>query len=192
MRITAVGVQHHDLTAVLLTGAIEIDADRVVQCGVSSGLQTADTVDETREVALTVTTASYLTREVDERHIDSLWQSGQKFDDGLLGKFKIEFLAAADVEQDSDVQRRSGRRSRGKREDRLRLAVLVDSEIVHGEIGDEPLFFSCDRDADIYQIDGPVEQCGIVWFALRRADNDRRRDRDGDRKTSGQGVLMHV
>src|SRR4030095_16645451 len=106
--IAAVGIEHHDLAAVLLTRAVEIDADRVVQCRLSAGCQIADTLDETREVALSVTTASYLTREVDERHIDGVWERRQEFDDCLLRESEIELLASTDVEENSDVEWGSG------------------------------------------------------------------------------------
>src|SRR6185369_11585485 len=191
-RVAAVGIQHHDLPAVLLARAVEIDADGVVQRRLSAGRQTANTRGQTREVALSITTAFHLAREVDECHVNGLGQRCQELDHGLLSESEIELLARTDVEQDADVERRPRLRSRGKREDRLRLAVLVDGEIVDGEIGDESLFFCCYRDADVHEIDGTAEQRGIPEFTLRSADNDGRCHRGCDRENSEQVLLMHV
>ena len=79
----------------------------------------------------------------------------------------------------------TGFRPRGKREDLLRLAVLVDGEIVGAEIGDELAFLPRNRDADIDEIDAPSE-CGGLWLELRRRGNDRHRDRGGDRENTGR------
>jgi hypothetical protein len=98
LRIAAVGIQHHDFPAVLLTGAAEIEADGIVQRGAPARGQLADALDQTGEVALRIASASHLAREVDERHVDSVGQRRQEFDHCLPGESKIEQLTFTHVE----------------------------------------------------------------------------------------------
>ena len=68
-RVAAVGVEHQDLPARLLGGAVEVDAERVVQRREAVRLPRADPLDQARKVVLPVLGDADFGVEVDQRDV---------------------------------------------------------------------------------------------------------------------------
>src|SRR5262245_66629827 len=91
------------------------------------------------------------------------------------------------------MQRRPRLDPGGKCENLLRPAVLVDGEIGGAEIGDDPVFFRRNGDADTDEIGAPSKQRLVSHWELSRPDDGRECDRDDDSESTEQRAdLMHV
>ena len=79
-RVAAVGVDDQDLLAVLLGGAVQVDAERVVERGEPSGLRLADALDQPRVVVRAVARDADLGVEVDQRDVDGALDRVEELD----------------------------------------------------------------------------------------------------------------
>ena len=155
-------------------GAVEIDAERVVERGPAIGLAAADALDQAGEVALAVAGDADLGVEVDERDVLGL---GQRFRN-LIAALRASFMSAAMLPLVSSISPRCGAaaavaRRRGREvADVLRLAVLEDrrSRRASGRSRGSPLRSTAY--AEIDQVDAGPER-RLLRLAASRAPTAR-------------------
>ena len=160
-RVAAVGVDEQDLLAVLLGGAVEVDAHRVVERRPAVRLAHADALDQPRVVVGAVARDADLGVEIDQRDVDRVLVGVEELDRGrcatsLMSAAMLPLVSSSEPE----VQRRrvvSGS-PRGEELDRLRLAVLDDLEVLRLQAGDRRALLVGDDDAEVDEIDAGAER----------------------------------
>ena len=189
-RVAAVGVDQHDLPAVLAAGPVQVQPDRVVERRETARLLLPDPLDEPRELVLAVARRAHFGVEVDDGDVDGVGQRVEELDRRGLGEGQVLAHAPADVEHQAEVHRRRGVVAVAGREvaDRLLPAVLVDLEVVERQVGDEVSFPVGDGGADVDEVDARPEAAAPAGRAhgtraSSTSDTTEAQRRQGDRGT---------
>jgi hypothetical protein len=177
-RVATIRIDDEDRPPLVFGGAVEIDAERVVERRPPVGAPAADPFHQARELPLLVARHPHLGVEVDERDVPRVAERVEEADGSGARQLDVLAHAAAGVEQQADVQLRGRGGFGAPREvrDRLALAVLENLQVVGGQVGDEVPAAVGDGDTDVHQLDAGAERRLLSSRADTRQQHQQRPD----------------
>ncbi len=156
--VTAIGVHHQYLAAVLGIGTVEVGAERIVQGREAVGLALPNPLDQPCEVALRISRDAHLRVEIHEGDVLGRRQHVQELDGGALRELHVGLHAAARIEHQTQVHRRAGIAVAVRKVlDRLQLAVFDDLEVILREAGNQVPLLVGNGGGKSRQIDAAAE-----------------------------------